>query len=67
MDPDTTAAIHSMMLVHYGANECQKKHQGLHHDVERLNIGKASEDSRDHLDIIADCETHLQSQDFHTW
>ena len=45
----------------------KKKHQGIHHDVERLNIGKASEDSRDHLDIIPDTKTHLQGQDPDTW
>jgi hypothetical protein len=67
MDHAATAAIHNMMLVHDGANECQKKHQGLHLDVERLNVGKASEDSRNHLDIIAASTTHLQSQDPHTW
>jgi hypothetical protein len=44
MDHAATAAIHSMilMLVNDGANECQKMHQGVYHDVERLNVGKAS-------------------------
>ena len=56
-----------MMLVQDGANGCQKKSQGLHLDVERLNIRKASEDIGDHLDIIADCETLLLSQDLHSW
>jgi hypothetical protein len=34
-----------------------KKRQGLHQDVEVLNIRKASEDVGKHLDIIADSET----------
>jgi hypothetical protein len=44
MDHAATAAIHNMilMLVNDGENECQKMHQGLYHDVERLNVGKAS-------------------------
>jgi hypothetical protein len=54
------------MQVLDSANELQKKHQGVHHDVEPLKIGKASEDSRDHLDIIADSTMKLQSQDLHT-
>jgi hypothetical protein len=54
-------------MIHDSANEWQKKHKGLHHDVERLDIGKAPEDSRDHLDIIAGSTTKLQSQDLHTW
>jgi hypothetical protein len=55
-----------MMQVLDSANELQKKHQGVHHDVEPLKIGKASEDSRDHLDIIADSTMELQSQEPHT-
>jgi hypothetical protein len=45
----------------------KKKHQGIHLDVERLNIWEASEDAGNHLGIIADIESHLHSQDSHTW
>jgi hypothetical protein len=64
MDHTATAAIHNTMLMlvlQEGANECQKMHQGLHHDVERLNIRKASKDGGDHLDVITNTKTHLQS------
>jgi hypothetical protein len=47
-------------------NECQKKCQGLHHDVEVLNIREASEDAGNHLEIIANSETDLHSQVCHT-
>jgi hypothetical protein len=60
-------ATSNMMLVHNDANEYQKKHQGLHLDVERLYIRKTSEDAGNHLGIIADIELHLHSQDSHTW
>jgi hypothetical protein len=42
----------------------KKTRPGLHHDVEHLSIRKAYEDTRTHLDIIADSEMdlHLQSQ-----
>ena len=51
-----------MVLVHDGANECQNKGRGLHQDVEHLNIRKASEDTGNHLGIIADFETDLHTQ-----
>ena len=69
MDHATTAASHNMMvmLVHDDVNECPKMHQGFHHDVEPFNVRKASEESQDHLDIITDNKTHLQTQDPHIW
>ena len=60
-------AVSNMMLVHDDANECQKKRLGLHHDVERLNIRRTSENTGNHLGIIADPKKHLQHQDSHTW
>ena len=56
-----------MMLVHDGANEWQKTCQGLHPDVEFLNVWKASEDTRNHLEIIADSKTNHHTQEYHTW
>jgi hypothetical protein len=50
-----------MMLLH--ANEYQKNRKGLHHDVEHLNIQKASEDIGNHLEIITDSETELHTQE----
>lgn len=35
--------------------------------MEPLNVGKASEDIGDHLGIVADTETHLQSKDLDVW
>ena len=69
MDHAETIAIHNMMLMlaRDSANECQKMHQRFYLDVQRVNVGKASEDSRDHLDIIPDTKTHLQGQDPDTW
>lgn len=32
-------------------------------DMERLDVGEAFEEARNHLDIIADIRMHLQSQD----
>ena len=59
MDHAATRAIRNIMIV--------QKRDGLYHDVQRLNIRKASEDCLDHLSISADTKTYLQSQDLDTW
>ena len=56
-----------MMLVHDGANECQKTCQDLYPDVEVLNIREASEETGNHLEIIADSETDMHSEECHAW
>jgi hypothetical protein len=61
-------AVHQVLIaISNDANESQNKCQGLHLDVERLNIGKASENTGNHFGIITDPETHFQCQNPHTW
>jgi hypothetical protein len=57
------------MIVHDGANQCQKKRQGqgLYPDVEVLNIRKASEETGNHLELIADSEMDIHTEDCHAW
>jgi hypothetical protein len=55
------------MLLHYGVNKCQEKRWWIHPDVERRNIWKTSEDTRDHLEIVADSEMDFHTQECYSW
>lgn len=38
-----------------------------YHDVQRLDIGKASQEGGEHLGLLADSKSHFQGQYFDTW